>query len=86
MTDLEELKFNLREANNPYFSDTELQRLLDKYTTVDAASYHGLLIKAEDDSIKLTGLDIPSSQKYFLRLARKFRPSVSGTVKRADGV
>ncbi|MDK2917294.1 MAG: hypothetical protein PWQ37_27 [Candidatus Petromonas sp.] len=96
MTPLEELKFNLRESENPYFDDTELQVLLDKNQIgveddgatpiydINAATYEGLLIKAEDDSIKLPGLDIPSSQKYYLRLARLFRPSRTCNIKRAD--
>lgn len=87
MTQLEELKFNLRETSSPYFSDEELQHLLDKNgNKVDAASYEGLLIKAEDDSISLPGLDIPSSKKYYLRLARAFRPNRTGNMKRADGL
>lgn len=85
MTALEELKFNLREKESQFFTVDELQYLLGKYGSVEAASYHGLIMKAEDDSVKLSGLDVPSSQKYFLRLARKFRPNAGGTIKRADG-
>ncbi|WP_052045130.1 hypothetical protein [Caloranaerobacter azorensis] len=95
MTALDELKFNLREEVNPYFSEAELQMLLDRYKIgedeegnpiydINAATYEGLLIKAEDDSIKLPGLDIPSSQKYYLRLAKRFRTSRTGNIKRAD--
>lgn len=80
---LNHLKFNLKESQYPYFSDDDLIIILndtaatndegDIVYDLDAASYRGLRIKAEDDSIKLSGLDIPSSQKHFLDLAKMFR-------------
>ena len=96
MTPLEELKFNIREGSNSYFAEEELQAILDQAKTgeVDGvpvydiydASYRALIIKAEDDSIKLPGLDIPSSQQYYLRLARLYRGSCFGTMKRVDEI
>lgn len=84
MTDLELLKFNLREDGSPYFTNEELQQLLDRNGSVQAASHEGLIMKAEDDSIKLPGLDIPSSQKYYRRLAMHFRPSGTRVLQRID--
>ncbi|WP_330665047.1 hypothetical protein [Tepidibacter sp.] len=79
------LKFNLREKKKQCFEDDELELLLQKNNfDIEKASYEGLLIKAENTAIKLPGLDIPSSQKYFLRLAKLYRPSSSGCMKRAD--
>lgn len=95
MTPLDELKFNIRESDNPFFDDAELQHLLDRNKIgeeddgtpiydINNASYQALIIKAEDDAIKLPGLDIPSSQKYYLRLAKMYRPNNGGNTKRAD--
>jgi hypothetical protein len=84
MNKIEELKFNLREKSNPYFSDEELDWLLLKHGSVRKATYEGLLLKAEDDSIKLPGLDIPSSKNYYLKLAKHFRPNKTGQLKRVD--
>lgn len=85
MTDLEKLKFNLQEVNFPYFTDVELQSLLDEYGSVKAASYQGCLIKAQDDSVKLGPIDTISNEKYWLRRARLFKPTLTGTMKRGDG-
>jgi hypothetical protein len=84
-TDLELLKFNLQETNYPYFNDSDLQLLLDQYTTVNKASYHGCMIKAQDDSVKLGPINTVSNEKYWLRRAKMFRTNATGTMKRADG-
>ena len=48
MDKLEQLKFNLREKQIPYFEDSELQALLDNNGgDVNKASYEGLILKAE---------------------------------------
>ena len=45
---------------------------------VNAAAYECLIIKAENDSISLPGgLNIADNQKYWLRLAQKYRPNGS---------
>ena len=86
VTPLEELRFNLREDNSPYFTEDELQQLLDKNNgNVRAASYEGLMLKAEDDSISLPGgLTLKSNRSYWLRLARKYRINQSGNTNRGD--
>ena len=91
------LKFNLRENEavgcegcgcGRSFTDEELLGLLEKYHgDVNAASYEGLLIKAEDDSINLPdGLDLPSSRDYWLSLARMYRPCLAHNIPRADSI
>jgi hypothetical protein len=89
MSDLEKLKFNLQEKTFPYFDDTELLHLLEKHTVnssvdINAASYEGCLIKAQNDSLKLKNMDIPSNEKYWLRLARRYKKNATGIMKRAD--
>ena len=48
MDDIEQLKFNLREKQCPYFELSELEALLEMNNRdVKKASYEGLIIKAE---------------------------------------
>ncbi len=83
---LNELKKNLREESNPFFSEDELLHTL-KICQFDVASatYECLLKKAEDDSITLpSGLSVPNNKGYWLRLARRFRRNRSSILKRSD--
>ena len=84
MTDLEILKMNLQEKTFPYFSDSELQGLLEQYGTVKEASYQGCMMKAQDDSVKLGPINTASNEKYWLRRARMYRTNATGTMQRAD--
>lgn len=97
---LPQLKFNLREdssgncegcdhcgdCHGRTFTDKELLTLLEKHRgNVNAASYEGLLIKAEEDSVSLPdGLDLPSAREYWLNLARLYRPCMGHNIPRAD--
>lgn len=85
---LTSLRFNLRELENPYFSEAELNHLLEKNdNNLRKASYEGLLIKAEDDSIALPGgLQVPSNQNYWLNLAKMYRGNFTGVMVRSDEV
>lgn len=88
------LRFNLREndcgndCGCMVFSESELLTLLEKHGgDVRAASYEGLVIKAENDSIKLPdGLDVSSAREYWLGLARMYRPCAAHNLPRADEV
>ena len=85
MTALEQLKENLREAAYPFFTDAQLTALLaDAEEDVDAASYRGLLIKAEADEVNFPGLTMGSSRPYWLSLARLYRTSQTGSMERRD--
>lgn len=88
MTALEELKFNLRESTYPYFSDNELNFMIEKYDNdIDLTTYHAAIIKAEIDEVHLpNGLSIANSRDYFLSIAKKFRPSRSQALRRADDI
>lgn len=87
MNDIERLKFNLLESKFPYFSDDDLQNLLEVNNgDVRKASKEGCLIKAQDDGIKLSGMEIPNNVNLFLRRAKQFRNQGSGMIitNRAD--
>lgn len=88
---MELLKFNLQEKQFPYFSDEDLQLLLDQYEDINEATYEGCLIKAQDDSVKLGPINTPSNEQYWIRRAEHFRTKIarlkvnaSGCVARAD--
>lgn len=81
LNEMDELKMLIREADedNRYFSNEELRYYLRRNNSdIEATAYELLLIKAEDDSAKLpNGFEVNSSENYWLRLARKYRPNGS---------
>ncbi len=82
MEKLEQLKFNLREKQCPYFNDEELPVLLQKNNNdVDKASYEGLLLKAEVTGLSVSGLTTKDSSSYFKMLASHYVSSNSGVLK-----
>ena len=89
------LRFNLRETvadtecDCPCasgFTDAALLTLLEKHDgDLRAASYEGLLLKAEDTSLTLPdGLQLSDNRDYWLRLASLYRPTVAHNIPRAD--
>ncbi len=82
MNSLEDLKTVLRESDIPFFSDQDLQFYLDENGgDFRATAYQCLLIKAEDTTLSISGLDAADSSKYFRRLAARYRPHNSGVLK-----
>ena len=89
------LRFNLRETvadsecDCPCasgFTDAALLTLLEKHDgDLRAASYEGLLLKAEDTSLSLPdGLQLTDNRDYWLRLASLYRPIRTKNIPRAD--
>lgn len=78
--EIEELKIILREEDCPFFTDEELALYLNKYGSIENAAYHCLIIKAEDTTVSVSGLNVSDSSKYFLRLAQQYRPNNSCTL------
>lgn len=82
MNELEQLKFNLREKQCPYFDDNELSVLLKQNNDdVKKASYEGLLLKAEVTGLSVSGLTTKDSSSYFKMLASHYVSSNSGVLK-----
>ena len=82
MDKLEQLKFNLREKQCPYFDDKELSALLEQNNNdVEKASYEGLLLKAEVTGLSVSGLTTKDSSSYFKMLASHYVFSNSGVLK-----
>lgn len=88
---LKVLKFNLQEKQYPYFSDEDLQLLLDNNDSdIRKASYQGCLMKAQaDDGIDIRVLKTESNREYWLTLAQSFKPkqtcNYKTSMKRVDG-
>ena len=89
------LRFNLRETAADAacdcpcasgFTDAALLTLLEKHDgDLRAASYEGLLLKAEDTSLTLPdGLQLSDNSNYWLRLASLYRPIRTKNIPRAD--
>ena len=79
-----ELRMLIRENREEelYFTDEEIRYYFRKNNEdMEATAYELLLIKAEDNSIKLpNGLETNSKENYWLRLAQKYRPNGSRTL------
>lgn len=79
MTDIEKIKVEVREQMSPYFDDNEFEYYLDKNNgNVDATIYEMLIIKSEDSTISVSGLNTQDTSAYFKRLASKYKPFNSG--------
>lgn len=69
------LKGILRESEVPFFDDAELEQQLSLANgDVETAAYNCLIIKSEDCSLSVSGLSLPDSSEYWLRLAAMYRP------------
>lgn len=80
--EITQLKLNLREKQVPFFDDLELQYQLERADyNLDLATYHCLLIKAEECSLSVSGLSIADSSAYWRRLAAMYRPNCTARVK-----
>lgn len=79
MGEINELKIRLREDTSPFFSEEELAYYLNFYNKdLDLTTYHLCILKAEDDSISLPGgLSLANNSKYWLNLARRYKPNGS---------
>lgn len=82
LNDFEQLRFNLREKQCPYFDDDEIQLLLDKNNNdVNKASYEGLILKAEVTGLSVSGLTTKDSSSYFKMLASNYVETNSGQLR-----
>lgn len=81
MTDIERIKKEIREEQSPYFEEEDFQYYLDKNNgDVDATIYEMLIIKSEDSTIAVSGLNTQDTSSYFKRLASRYRKYNSGVL------
>lgn len=85
MTDIEKIKFirrEIQEARSPYFEDDDFYHYLEKNNgDVNTTIYEMLIIKSEDSTISVSGLTTQDTSAYFKRLASRYKPFNSGTLK-----
>ena len=82
MSTLEDLKIVLREEDVPFFTDKQLEFYLkENGGDYRRTAYQCLLIKAEDTTLSVSGLDLADTSKYFRRLASQYRPNNSGILR-----
>lgn len=82
MTDIERIKKEIREEQSPYFEEDDFQYYLDKNNgDVQATIYEMLLIKSEDSTISVSGLNTQDTSNYFKRLASRYKKYNSGILR-----
>lgn len=82
MHGIDRMKNILREKDVPFFTDEELNFYLEENDgNENAAIYQCLLVKAEDTTLSVSGLSAADTSAYFRRLASKYRPFNSGTLR-----
>lgn len=81
MTDIERIKKEIREEQSPYFEEEDFTYYLDKNQgDVKATIYEMLIIKSEDSTISVSGLNTEDTSKYFKRLASRYKTFNSGVL------
>lgn len=82
MTDIERIKREIREEQSPYFEEEDFQYYLNKNNgDVDATIYEMLIIKSEDSTISVSGLNTSDTSGYFKRLASRYKNFNSGILR-----
>lgn len=75
----DKLKLILREKECPFFSDDELEFYLEENGhDLNKTAYHCLIVKSENTTLNVNGLQAADSSQYFRRLAQQYRSSNSG--------
>lgn len=76
------IKKLLREEECPFFADGDIEFYLSENGgNVNKTLYQMFLIKAEDTTLSVSGLNCADTSKYFRRLAQQYRQNNSGQLK-----
>ena len=76
------IKKLLREEECPFFADGDIEFYLSENGgNVNKTLYQMFLIKAEDTTLSVSGLNCADTSKYFRRLAQRYRQNNSGQLK-----
>lgn len=79
MNAVDELKIILRENDCPFFTDEELEYYFQKNNKeIESTAYHCLIIKSEDTTLNISGMNTSDTSKYFRRLAQRYKKNNSG--------
>lgn len=78
---LEKLKIVLRESDCPFFEDEEIHFYLSENgNDFNKTAYQMLIIKSENTTLSMSGLEVGDTSKYFRRLAQNYRQNNSRTL------
>lgn len=81
LTNLERLKIILRENDCPFFTDEEIMFYLNENgNDFEKTAYQCLILKSENTTLNLSGLETGDTSKYFRRLAQRYRQINSGVL------
>lgn len=81
-SDIETVHKAILEDKAPYFEDEEIEYYLGKnHGDVNATIYEMLIIKSEDSTISVSGLNTQDTSGYFKRLASRYRTFNSGILE-----
>ena len=84
MNILMHIKTEIRESMSPYFDDSEIEYYFNRNDgDVDATIYELLIVKSEDSTISISGLNTGDTSAYFKRLASRYRRYNSGVLSDA---
>lgn len=75
------IKTEIREGMSPYFDDADIEYYYNKNNgDVDATIYELLIVKSEDSTLSISGLNTGDTSAYFQRLASRYRRFNSGVL------
>lgn len=75
------IKTEIRENMSPYFDDADIVYYYEKNGgDLNATIYELLIIKSEDSTISVSGLNTGDTSGYFKRLASRYRTYNSGVL------
>lgn len=75
---LEKLKIVLRENDCPFFDDEEIMfHLSENGNDFNKTAYKLLIMKSENTTLSMSGLEVGDTSKYFRRLAQQYRENNS---------
>lgn len=78
LDNISKLKIILREEDCPLFTDDELEFYLSENgNDIKKTAYQCLIIKSENTTLSLSGLEAGDTSKYFRRLAQRYRDNNS---------
>ena len=81
LSNIEKLKIILREKDCPFFTDEELDFYYNENCCdLDQTAYQCLVIKSENTTLNISGMQAADTSSYFRRLAQKYRRNNSGTL------
>lgn len=81
MDKVEQLKMILQEKSVPFFTEEELELYLEIFgNDVKKTAYHCLLLKAQNNSLNVSGLTTQDSSSYFKMLAQQYITTNSGVL------